>query len=142
MRLLYLLILFVPLISTGQVFEIDSTCLCNGIEIKPNKNGNIIVEFMAEYPGGDKALKNYLNTNLTSNETDSGRIVLSFFISCKGTTCGYKVEKIVGSLSQETVNEIVSALKRITIWKPAKQRDKIVEIPFGVHFRINKGKIQ
>jgi len=124
------------------VSEIDTACLCGGIKLQPKKDGIIYVEWSPEFPGGNDSFKQYLKNNINLNVADSGYISLSFYISCTGSTCGYKVDKIEGAISKASENAILSALKTMSNWKPAKQRDENVDIPFKIKLKIINGQMK
>lgn len=133
---------FIPFFSFGQSPKVDTNCLCNRLTLKPNKDGLVLVECAPEYPGGFKSLKSHIGSNIHLNVSDSGTITASFFISCTGTTCGFQIIKTEGKISENVKNEVLSALQSMSNWQPAKQRDKVVNIPVEFKLRVFNGQIQ
>lgn len=93
-------------------------------EIQPKEDKKVYMfpEVMAEYPGGEDNLLNYLEKNINYPRTaiDSniqGRVVIEFQVCTDGQLCNLKVVK---SLSKETDEEAIRVIKNMKTWKPAK----------------------
>lgn len=95
---------------------------------------------MAKYPGGKNALKELIQKNVKPDQQTSGKIDVTFLIGCKGTTCAIAV-KNHSNIPQKTEHQLIKALKKMEVWKPAKQRNKPVDIPYFISLSITKGII-
>ena len=111
MKYLSLLIFIFPIYLFGQ--SPDTTCVCG--KVAPSILTPKIVEAMAEYPGGNEVLKDFIKSNTKLEPGENGKIEISFIIGCKGTTCGYEVLSKVG-LSTQTEMKIMDVLKKMGKW--------------------------
>jgi len=91
-----------------------------------------VVEEMPEYPGGTKAMMDYLMNNIKYPEDAmkkniEGRVIASFVVDRDGNITEPRVVKSVyPSLDQEALR-IVQAMPR---WKPGKQSGKTVRVKY------------
>ncbi|GEM_PF-1389857 len=93
-------------------FEIPDTGLYKGAFINFDE--------MPVFPGGEKAMVNYILKNTIYPETavkDSveGKVVLLFSIDVDGTTGDFKVYKTV---REDIDNECIRVIKEMPLWKP------------------------
>jgi len=127
--------------AIGQSTAIDTSCFCGKVKLKPSKKGYIIVEWMPVYPGENDSFKNFLKANVKLNSNDNGKVLTSFIINCEGNTCGYKVRTIEGIISKDSEIEIYNTLLKMGKWKPGKQVNENVDVPFNFLIEIKSGKI-
>lgn len=122
----------------------------NTVEIAPTdelsgKNGQadidalrpevfVVVEEMPQYPGGDKALMDFIYSNIEYPETAKarglqGRVILRFAIMANG-----KVDMInvIRGVDPELDNEAVRVVKMLNNWKPGRQGGKNVNVWYSV----------
>ena len=117
-------------------FEIPDTGIYKGLLIEFDEH--------AEFPGGEKALVNYLITNIiypptAIKDSITGRVSLIFVINVDGTTSDIKVMRSVRS---DCDNECIRVIKEMPKWKPcttvlrAKQGlyNSIVREWYTLHF--------
>lgn len=88
------------------------------------------VEVMPEYPGGPRALLEYINTNLkypeqAAKDKVEGRIVLRFVVSKKGEV---KDVTVLRSLETQCDEEAMRVVREMPTWTPGKQNGKDVEV--------------
>ncbi len=148
--------LLVSLISFGQakkkVTQKKVVANKNATPIKQNtkptiaqvtlpKEENKIVklpEVLAEYPGGEYRLLDFLSKNLKYPQVAiesgiNGRVVINFKVCADGQLCDLKVVK---GLSKETEDESIRVIKMMDKWKPALIDGKPVasEYSLPIHF--------
>ncbi|PWD98847.1 TonB family protein [Marinilabilia rubra] len=93
-----------------------------------------IVEDMAEFPGGDAALKKYLSEHLkypkeAKEKGIEGRVYVLFIIDKEGNVTNVKIARGVSpSLDAEAIRVVKSMPK----WKPGRLRGKAVPVTFTV----------
>lgn len=134
MKYLIFLLFICPLSLLGQ--KPDTICICS--KQVPKVGSSKMVTEMAEYPGGYKALKHFIRTNLSMDSSENGKIQTHFVISCKGRTCAFGVSNSEG-LSRTTEDKIIEVLMRMNNWKPAMQNTQAVDILFTISFSIYNG---
>ncbi|KAF0204247.1 MAG: hypothetical protein FD170_565 [Bacteroidetes bacterium] len=94
----------------------------------------IVVETMPSFPGGQKALENYLKINLkypeaAKNAGIKGTVFVSFVVERDGTLSDIRVVRGIGSGCDE---EVIRLLKNMPKWKPGKQRGKAVRVSMNL----------
>lgn len=87
-----------------------------------------VVDELAQFPGGEKALLAYLEGNITYPEQmrqqgKSGRVMVSFVITRKGKIEDIRIRKTPDEGFNETVIRLVQGMPK---WKPAKVKGKKV----------------
>lgn len=105
-------------------------------EIKPQDENRIfdIVEVMPEFPGGEKALFQWLAENIKypgicAEQGIQGRVYAQFVVDKDGSITDIKVVRSPDPyLSQEAIRVLANMPK----WKPGMQRDKPVRVKFSI----------
>jgi TonB family C-terminal domain len=89
-----------------------------------------VVEQMPEYPGGVRALLNFIGTNLrypveAQKAKIQGRVIVRFVVNKTG-----QVEKgeVIRSLSPECDRESLRVIRMMPDWKPGMQKGKAVSV--------------
>lgn len=100
------------------------------------------VEEMPQYPGGDEAMKKYLQDNLkypetAKNDQIEGKVVVGFVVDKKGKI---QSPRIVRSISPELDQEALRVIKSMPKWTPGKQKGKKVAVSYNVpiNFKIDQ----
>jgi TonB family protein len=111
-------------------YIIDSTANIDGESVY------LYCETYPEFPGGEKALIEYINKNTrylqsAINDSIEGRVILRFVIRANGETTNVQ---IVTSLSYDLDNECIRVIKEMPIWKPARQNGVPVPIWYVIPF--------
>ena len=93
-----------------------------------------VVEEMPEFPGGMKALMDYLSTNVKYPEAAkqagiSGRVTTRFVVGEDGVI---RDVKVVRSVSPELDAEAIRVMSSMPKWKPGKQDGKPVPVRYTV----------
>lgn len=98
------------------------------------------IEEMPSFPGGDKAMFEYLAKNIQysdeMNETCvQGRVIVSFFVEKDGSLTDFKVTK---SLDPAYDKEVLRVIKSMPKWIPGKQNGVAVRVRYfvPVNFRL------
>ena len=99
-----------------------------------------VVETMPEFPGGLKALMQYLGENIKYPKTaiDSqkeGRVIVSFVINKEGDLMNAKIVRSIDSALDEEALRVVNSMPK---WKPGEQGGKKVNVKYTlpVAFRL------
>jgi len=105
-------------------------------EVKSSDLGKtfIMMEQMPEYPGGEKAMMDYLRQNLkypsnASIKGKEGRVVCSCVISAEGKVTEVKVVK---SVDPDLDNEARRVIENMPDWIPGKQNGKNLSMKFTI----------
>lgn len=95
----------------------------------------------AEFPGGEAALKQFLNHNLNyplqarENEI-SGTVIISFIVNTDGSIVDVSATRKLGSGCTE---EAIRVVKSMPKWKPAKHNGKSVRLQMSLPIRFVLG---
>jgi hypothetical protein len=108
-----------------------ATSSSTDLRTKDGKKVYTFVQKQASYPGGDKALKEFLIQNLKylqSGQNTGQLVVLNIIVNEKGTAEDLKVVKPEGV----TLNpqEVEAALKQMPTWNPGKQSGKPLPVSY------------
>ena len=113
------------------------TIKVNGQEIKvvsPADDAFDVVEQMPEYPGGPKALMEFLNNNVqypaeAEKAGIQGRVIATFVVEKDGSISNAKVVKSVDPLLDAEALRVIGAMPN---WKPGMQNGKVVRVKYTV----------
>lgn len=89
-----------------------------------------IPEILPEFPGGNKALKQFINDNImypekAQEDKIEGRVIVEFRIKKDGSIEDIKVLK---GVREDLDKEAVRIIKKMPKWTPGQREGKIVEI--------------
>ena len=104
-------------------------------DMKPDKNGVYqIVEEMPQFPGGEKALMEYIAKNLTypqeaRDKGVEGRVFIGMVIEKDGSVSNVKVLR---GISQECDAEAVRVISSLPKWKPGKMKGEPVQVSYQI----------
>jgi TonB family C-terminal domain len=95
-----------------------------------------VVDEMPEFPGGEKALMDYVSSNVkypeaAKDKNIAGRVFVSFVVEKDGSVSNVKVLRGIGGGCDE---EAVRVIKGMPKWKPGKQKGKPVRVNFQMPF--------
>ena len=93
-----------------------------------------VVEQMPEYPGGPKALMEFLNNNVqypaeAEKAGIQGRVIATFVVEKDGSISNARVVKSVDPLLDAEALRVIGAMPN---WKPGMQNGKIVRVKYTV----------
>ncbi|TAF32114.1 MAG: energy transducer TonB [Cytophagales bacterium] len=102
------------------------------VEVQKEEEIFLVVEQVAEYPGGQKGYKKFLNKNLkypkaASDAGVEGKVFLQFTVEKSGNIGDVKVVKSLGYGCDE---EAIRVVKMMPPWTPAKQAGNVVRSKF------------
>jgi protein TonB len=90
-----------------------------------------VLERQPEFPGGIKALADFLSRNLvTPSEMEAGEkktVYVKFIVNEDGTVTQFEVVKSAGTMYDK---EVLRVMKKMPKWKPAIQNGKNVTVAF------------
>ncbi len=94
----------------------------------------MFVEEMPEFPGGEKALLNYLATNvrypvIAQENGIQGKVYITFVVDKNGTIDNVS---ILRGVDKSIDNEAIRVISSMPKWKPGKQRGKAVKVQYTV----------
>lgn len=97
-----------------------------------NEEVLIKVEQMPVYPGGNKALRDYLIDNIkypkeAVEKKIEGKVILTFVVSKEGKVENVKIKR---SLTRECDKEAVRVVRNMPTWIPGVQDGKIVSVQY------------
>ena len=122
-------------LSDGQPTKPAQKADGNNPNMKPDKNGVYqIVEEMPQYPGGEKALMEYIAKNLTypqeaRDKGVEGRVFIGMVIEKDGSVSNVKVLR---GISQECDAEAVRVISSLPKWKPGKMKGEPVQVSYQI----------
>jgi TonB family protein len=117
--------------------------LANKQKEEENMEVFFIVEDMPEFPGGDLALRRYIEENMrypvdAAENGFQGKVYVSFIIDKNGSTSQVSIARGVHpSLDREALR-VVSSLPK---WKPGRQRGKPVCVSYTVPVNFDLGHV-
>ena len=99
-----------------------------------NKGIYETVDEMPVYPGGEKALREFISQNVkypenAKKEGKTGKVYVSFVIDKKGRVADAKVVK---GVCPELDTEALRVIKLISDWTPGKNKGKKVKVAFTI----------
>ena len=102
-------------------------------DMKPDKNGVYqIVEEMPQYPGGERAMMDYVAKNVVypkeaQDKEISGRVFVSFVVEKDGSISNVEVKRGIGGGCDEEAVRVISAMPK---WKPGKMKGEPVRVSY------------
>ena len=103
---------------------------------------NDVVEEMPEFPGGVKALFQWIQQNMrypakSRNEGKQGVVLLAYTIETDGSITNIHVVKSSGTV--ELDNEAIRVVESMPKWKPGRDKGEPVRVnyKFPIRFRLN-----
>ena len=104
--------------------------------VVPKKTEDIfvLVEKQPEFPGGESALIEYINKNISypqqaRDKNIQGTVFVTFVIEANGSISNAKILKGIGGGCDE---EAIRIVKNMPPWEPGKQRGKPVRVQYNL----------
>lgn len=99
-------------------------------------NLQVHVEQMPSFVGGEKALINFIETNLTYPEQEKkdkiqGKVFCSFIVDANGKVTSPKILRSIAN-HPSFDNEVLLLLSKMPIWNAGKQNGKPVSVQFSL----------
>lgn len=127
------------ILSLMAVFGLTIASAQKTVVAEKNQQAFDVVEQMPEYPGGIKALLDYLCQNVkypadAEKQKIEGRVIANFVVETDGSISNVEVFRpVFPSLDAEAVR-VLSAMPK---WKPGMQSGKVVRVKYTVPISFN-----
>ena len=117
----------------GEVLKLKETVAQPEPKPEPEKVFEV-VEQMPSFPGGDKALLEYLSSNIkypvvAQENGVQGRVVVSFVVEKDGSITDVKVVRSVDPSLDKEAQRVVKSMPK---WIPGKQNGSAVRVKYNV----------
>lgn len=104
------------------------------VVVSTDKTTYDVADVMPEYPGGMKALIDFLSQNVSypaeaKQRGEQGRVIVSFVVDATGTVCEATVKRSVTPTLDEEALRVVRAMPR---WKPGTVDGQPVRVRFSI----------
>jgi len=123
---------------TEKILKENSPLPLNVLEVNEEmKVGDeifVIVENMPEFPGGELALRKFLNKSIrypigAQENGIQGKVIVNFVVDKDGSVSNAKIARgVYPSIDKEALRVVMSLPK----WKPGMQRGKAVRVSYTV----------
>ena len=124
--------------------KVEPVEMPNALEVEKQDGAFDVVEEMPQYPGGPKALFEFLSNTVNYPEEaekagTQGRVIATFVVEKDGSISGAKVVKSVDPLLDAEALRVINAMPN---WTPGKQNGKVVRVKYTVpiSFNLDGGK--
>lgn len=127
------------ILSLMALFGLTTVSAQKTVVAQKNQKVFDVVEQMPEYPGGIKALLDYLCQNVkypadAEKQKVEGRVIATFVVETDGTINNVEVVKpVFPSLDAEAIR----VLQGMPKWTPGKQSGKEVRVKYTVPINFN-----
>lgn len=127
------------ILSLMAVFGLTTASAQKTVVAEKNQQAFDVVEQMPEFPGGIKALLDYLCQNVkypadAEKQKIEGRVIANFVVETDGSISNVEVFRpVFPSLDAEAVR-VLSAMPK---WKPGMQSGKVVRVKYTVPISFN-----
>lgn len=127
------------ILSLMAVFGFTTASAQKTVVAEKNQQAFDVVEQMPEFPGGIKALLDYLCQNVkypadAEKQKIEGRVIANFVVETDGSISNVEVFRpVFPSLDAEAVR-VLSAMPK---WKPGMQSGKVVRVKYTVPISFN-----
>ena len=127
------------ILSLMAVFGLTTASAQKTVVAEKNQQAFDVVEQMPEFPGGIKALLDYLCQNVkypadADKQKIEGREIANFVVETDGSISNVEVFRpVFPSLDAEAVR-VLSAMPK---WKPGMQSGKVVRVKYTVPISFN-----
>ena len=124
---------------TPDIQDTKSVEIPNAMVVDAKENAFDVVEEMPEFPGGPKALMDYLMENVkypkTAFDADiQGRVIAQFVVDKEGTV---KDAHVVKSVDPALDAEALRVINNMPKWRPGRQNGKVVNVKYTIPVNFN-----
>lgn len=101
------------------------------------KQDFVVVDEMPEYPGGSKAMMEFVSKNVVypKSEKTEGTVIVQFVVETDGSITDIDILRgVAPSLNQSAIDVI----KKMPKWKPGKLKGKFVRVRFTIPIRFKQ----
>ena len=128
---------FLDMVGSFKKLKNDSQPLNQKKKTMPQKREDgvyYVVDELAEYPGGNDAMKAFINGNFRKPANcKQGTVLVNFVVEDDGTI---RDTVIMKSLSKEADDEALRVINMMPKWKPAKVNGKAVAMVYTIPFTV------
>ena len=132
----------IKVVEQSQAPEVQETKpvdMPNGMAVDAGEDAFDVVEQMPEFPGGPKALMEYLMKNVSYPKSAfdaniQGRVLAQFVVDKEGTVRGAHVVK---SVDPALDNEALRVINSMPKWTPGRQNGKAVNVKYTIPVTFN-----
>jgi TonB family protein len=132
----------IKVVEQSQAPEVQETKpvdMPNGMAVDAGEDAFDVVEQMPEFPGGPKALMEYLMKNVSYPKSAfdaniQGRVLAQFVVDKEGTVRGAHVVK---SVDPALDNEALRVINSMPKWTPGRQNGKLVNVKYTIPVTFN-----
>ena len=132
----------IKVVEQNQAPEVQETKpvdMPNGMAVDAGEDAFDVVEQMPEFPGGPKALMEYLMKNVSYPKSAfdaniQGRVLAQFVVDKEGTVRG---AKIIKSVDPALDNEALRVINSMPKWTPGRQNGKLVNVKYTIPVTFN-----
>ena len=119
---------------TPDIHDTKSVEMPNGMVVDAKEDAFDVVEEMPEFPGGPKALMDYLMTNVKYPKTAfdaniQGRVIAQFVVDKEGTV---RDAHVVKSVDPALDAEALRVINNMPKWRPGRQNGKVVNVKYTI----------
>ena len=119
---------------TPDIQEPKSVEIPNAMAVDAKEDAFDVVEEMPEFPGGPKALMDYLMENVkypkTAFDADiQGRVIAQFVVDKEGTV---RDAHVVKSVDPALDAEALRVINNMPKWRPGRQNGKVVNVKYTI----------
>ena len=126
-------LLFVLLLLFSSAYAVNLENIVNQQFID---NGNYVesYEIIPRFPGGDKALSDFIKRNMrypksAKKKGIEGRVVVTFYVETDGRLTNFSIAKSVNS---QLDKEALRIIKKMPKWEPGQFGGKIVRMKYSL----------
>ena len=124
---------------TPDIQDTKSVEIPNAMVVDAKEDAFDVVEEMPEFPGGPKALMDYLMENVkypkTAFDADiQGRVIAQFVVDKEGTV---KDAHVVKSVDPALDAEALRVINNMPKWRPGRQNGKVVNVKYTIPVNFN-----
>lgn len=138
MKTIKIILTFVIILWTGVIFgQINtSTEKCHSkYDSLLNRIVYTSVDSMPQFPGGEKAMDDFLNKNFHWKDDGndfSGSVIISIIVEPDGSLTNKRVER---AIHVDADNKILNIIDKMPKWKPGKCNGKNVAVKYFIRFK-------
>jgi len=119
---------------TPDIQDAKSVEMPNGMAVDAKGDAFDVVEEMPEFPGGPKALMDYLMENVKYPKTAfdaniQGRVIAQFVVDKEGTV---RDAHVVKSVDPALDAEALRVINNMPKWRPGRQNGKVVNVKYTI----------
>ena len=124
---------------TPDIRDTKSVEIPNAMVVDAKEDAFDVVEEMPEFPGGPKALMDYLMENVkypkTAFDADiQGRVIAQFVVDKEGTV---RDAHVVKSVDPTLDAEALRVINNMPKWRPGRQNGKVVNVKYTIPVNFN-----